>query len=133
MRIYVYHTEISIKMSEDFEGPYPERVDIPEEYIIERGLDDTIYDGVDNFYYYVDMIYEMFFEEEINPYTGKPYVINPRLSPQNMYTLRDILDEGMYQYRILYDLPTNDPDIYKTVELTITYTFCDYDRYVPCS
>ena len=81
-----------IAMSGGFKGPYPERVCIPTLYILNRGLDSKVNDRVGKFYSYVDMIYSMFFEETINPYTGQPHVINPRLSPHNMYTLQNILD-----------------------------------------
>ena len=72
--------------------------------------------------------------KKINPYTGQPYVINPRLSPHNMYTLQNILHEGNYQYGILYDLPTKVPGTYKTVELVIKLSFlgrvrCGYHVY----
>ena len=79
-------------MSGDFGGPYPKRVYIPTLYILNRGLDIKVNDRFDKFYSYVDMIYSMFFERRINPYTGKPRVINPRLSPHNAYTLQNILD-----------------------------------------
>jgi len=59
----------------DFSGPYPERVYIPVLHILSKGLDIEVNDRVDKFYSYVDMIYEMFFERRINPYTGQPYVI----------------------------------------------------------
>jgi hypothetical protein len=109
--------------SENFDGPYPERVYIPEEFINARNLDPQINDGVDKFYDYVDMVYNMFFDEEINPYSRQPYVINPRLSPNNLDSLDNILTDGAYECGIQYDLPTDDPDKYETVELVINFTF----------
>ena len=75
-----------IAMSGGFKGPYPERVYIPTQLILDLRLDQNINDEVDKFYSYVDMIYSMFFVEKINPYTGQPYVTNPRLSPNNIYS-----------------------------------------------
>jgi hypothetical protein len=69
------------------------------------------------------MIYSMFFEEKINPYTGQPYVTNPRLSPNNIYTAQYILDNWEFKYGILYDLPTKVPGEYETVELMIKFPF----------
>jgi len=119
----MYHTEKFIAMLGDFEGPYPERVYIPTQYILNMGLDQNINDRVDKFYSYVDMIYSMFFERRINPYTGQPYVTNPRLSPNNIYTAQYILDNWEFKYGILYDLPTKVPGEYETVELMIKFPF----------
>jgi hypothetical protein len=110
----------------DFQGPYPHRLYEDEKYFIDRGLSYQVYKkGVDNFYFWVDLIYDMLFNGNTNPYTGKPYVIHPALKHNdNTYTLNELHRGDRYSYSIIYYLPMDrDQHTFQEVELKILYKF----------
>ncbi len=61
----VENEEEVVENNYHFEGPYPERLVIPLQYMKARSiLPDELEAGVNLYYEYVDMVYDMFFKKK---------------------------------------------------------------------
>ncbi len=81
---FVEEEEEDVDNGDDFEGPYRERLMLTSQFMQSHDLfPDEVEAGVNQYYEYVDMVYDMFFKKNMNPYTGQPYVLNPYIHPYN--------------------------------------------------
>jgi hypothetical protein len=61
---------------------------------------------VDVFYDIVDLLVDLVFKRQINPYTGKPYFLNPMIENVFLYPNTEVDEHEKYEFTVLHEVST---------------------------
>jgi hypothetical protein len=110
------------------ESKPPPKVLIPDDVFLGDDDEQEMRSIVERYYYIRDMMWNMIFIEEINPYTQTPYFILPEESAFNYHDWKHIDVAGEFRYTINFRLPSKEYGVNVFCELCIVYNFRNRDQ-----